>query len=80
MIMQVPPRPNTYMPFGNGVHSCPGSELAKLEMFILIHHLTITYRWQAMEEEDGIQYGPFPVPKKGLPIRVTPRPMSRLAI
>ncbi|XP_048234569.1 abscisic acid 8'-hydroxylase 2 isoform X1 [Ricinus communis] len=77
---EVPPRPNTYMPFGNGVHSCPGSELAKLEMFILIHHLTITYRWQAMEEEDGIQYGPFPVPKKGLPIRVTPRPMSRLAI
>ncbi|XP_050236179.1 abscisic acid 8'-hydroxylase 2 isoform X2 [Mercurialis annua] len=73
---QVPPRPNTYMPFGNGVHSCPGSELAKLEMLILIHHLTLTYRWQIVEEEDGIQYGPFPVPKRGLPIRVTHRPRS----
>ncbi|XP_012066993.1 abscisic acid 8'-hydroxylase 2 isoform X2 [Jatropha curcas] len=40
---EVPPRPYTYMPFGNGVHSCPGSELAKLEMLILLHHLTITY-------------------------------------
>ncbi|XP_024028093.1 abscisic acid 8'-hydroxylase 2 isoform X2 [Morus notabilis] len=41
---EVPPRPNTYMPFGNGVHSCPGSELAKLEMLILLHHLTTTHR------------------------------------
>ncbi|KAL3518163.1 hypothetical protein ACH5RR_020752 [Cinchona calisaya] len=68
---EVPPRPNTYMPFGNGVHSCPGSELAKLEMLILLHHLTTTYRWTVVGgEEEGIQYGPFPVPKRGLPIRV----------
>lgn len=32
-----------------------------------------------MEDEDGIQYGPFPVPKGGLPIRVTPRPRNKLA-
>ncbi|KAH7845317.1 hypothetical protein Vadar_000582 [Vaccinium darrowii] len=32
------------MPFGNGVPSCPGSELAKLEMLILLHHLTTSYR------------------------------------
>ncbi|XP_011032275.1 PREDICTED: abscisic acid 8'-hydroxylase 2-like [Populus euphratica] len=70
---EVPPRPNTYMPFGNGVHSCPGSELAKLEMLILLHHLTTTYRWQTVGGEDGIQYGPFPVPKLGLPIRVNRR-------
>uniref|UniRef100_A0A7N0UM81 (+)-abscisic acid 8'-hydroxylase n=1 Tax=Kalanchoe fedtschenkoi TaxID=63787 RepID=A0A7N0UM81_KALFE len=69
---EVPPRPHTFMPFGNGVHSCPGSELAKLEMLILLHHLTITYRWQVVRDEDGIQYGPFPVPKLGLPIRLTP--------
>jgi cytochrome P450 len=42
--MQVAPRPNTFMPFGNGVHSCPGSELAKLEILILLHHLTLSYR------------------------------------
>ncbi|KAG6631431.1 abscisic acid 8'-hydroxylase 2 isoform X1 [Carya illinoinensis] len=70
---EAPPRPNTYMPFGNGVHACPGSELAKLEMLILLHHLSTSYRWEAMEDGDGIQYGPFPVPKRGLPIKVTPR-------
>ncbi|KAE8653258.1 abscisic acid 8'-hydroxylase 2 isoform X1 [Cucumis sativus] len=68
-----PPRPNTYMPFGNGVHSCPGSEMAKLEMLVLLHHLTTTYRWKVVGEESEIQYGPFPVPKGGLPIKVYPR-------
>ncbi|XP_050290859.1 abscisic acid 8'-hydroxylase 2 [Quercus robur] len=70
---EVPPRPNTYMPFGNGVHACPGSELAKLETLILLHHLTTSCRWQVVGDGEGIQYGPFPVPKQGLPIKVTPR-------
>uniref|UniRef100_J3MY41 Cytochrome P450 n=1 Tax=Oryza brachyantha TaxID=4533 RepID=J3MY41_ORYBR len=42
--MQVSPRPNTFTPFGNGVHACPGNELAKLEMLVLIHHLVTGYR------------------------------------
>jgi hypothetical protein len=42
--MQVAPRPNTFLPFGNGVHACPGNELAKLEMLVLIHHLVTAYR------------------------------------
>ncbi|OUZ99282.1 Cytochrome P450 [Macleaya cordata] len=76
---EVPPRPNTYMPFGNGVHSCPGSELAKLEMLVLLHHLTTSYRhvWETVEDDDGIQYGPFPVPKRGFPISITKRVLKR---
>lgn len=42
--MQVAPRPNTFLPFGNGAHACPGNELAKLEMLVLIHHLVTGYR------------------------------------
>ncbi|MCO5575578.1 hypothetical protein L7F22_029380 [Adiantum nelumboides] len=41
-----PPKPNTFMPFGNGEHSCPESELAKLEMLVFIHHLTTKFRVQ----------------------------------
>ncbi|WJX17019.1 (+)-abscisic acid 8'-hydroxylase [Trifolium repens] len=67
---EVPPRPNTYMPFGNGVHTCPGSELAKLEVLVLLHHLTLSYRWEVVGNGDGIQYGPFPVPKHGLPVKI----------
>lgn len=43
--MQVAPKPNTFMPFGNGVHACPGNEIAKLEMLILIHHLVTKFRY-----------------------------------
>ncbi|CAK8570804.1 unnamed protein product [Lathyrus sativus] len=68
---EVPPRANTYMPFGSGVHSCPGSELAKLEVLVLLHHLTLKYRWEVVGNGDGIQYGPFPVPKNGLPLKIT---------
>eukprot|EP00268_Persea_americana_P011652 TRINITY_DN14905_c1_g1_i2.p1 TRINITY_DN14905_c1_g1~~TRINITY_DN14905_c1_g1_i2.p1 ORF type:complete len:480 (-),score=86.53 TRINITY_DN14905_c1_g1_i2:151-1464(-) len=66
---EVAPKPNTFMPFGNGVHACPGNELAKLEMLVLVHHLVTKYRWEVVGSQSGIQYGPFPVPKDGLPAR-----------
>ncbi|KAK3227562.1 hypothetical protein Dsin_007424 [Dipteronia sinensis] len=68
---EVAPKPNTFMPFGNGTHSCPGNELAKLEMLILLHHLTTKYRWSMVGSNSGIQYGPFALPQNGLPIRIT---------
>ncbi|PON69094.1 Cytochrome P450 [Parasponia andersonii] len=66
---EVSPKANTFMPFGNGVHFCPGNELAKLEMLILIHHLVTKFRCEVVESQSGIQYGPFPVPQNGLPAR-----------
>ncbi|KAL2504230.1 Abscisic acid 8'-hydroxylase 4 [Abeliophyllum distichum] len=61
------PKPNTYMPFGSGVHACPGNEFAKLEMLIMVHHLASQFRYEVLRSENGIQYGPFPVPLHGLP-------------
>ncbi|KAL2460248.1 Abscisic acid 8'-hydroxylase 4 [Abeliophyllum distichum] len=63
------PKPNTYMPFGNGAHSCPGNELAKLEMLILIHHLVTKLRWEVVGTQNLVEYSPFPVPRHGLPAR-----------
>lgn len=63
------PKANTFMPFGSGVHACPGNELAKLEMLILVHHLASQFRYELVGSESGIQYGPFPVPLHGLPAR-----------
>ncbi|KAL0356832.1 UNVERIFIED_CONTAM: Abscisic acid 8'-hydroxylase 4 [Sesamum calycinum] len=71
---EVAPRPNTYMPFGNGSHSCPGNELAKLEMLILIHHLVNKLRWEVVGSQDMVQYSPFPVPHNGLPARFWKEP------
>ncbi|XP_022927667.1 abscisic acid 8'-hydroxylase 4-like [Cucurbita moschata] len=66
---EVAPRPNTFMPFGNGVHSCPGNELAKLEILVLLHHLITKFRWEVVGSQSGVQYGPFPMPVNGLPAR-----------
>ncbi|WCJ17681.1 cytochrome P450 family 707 subfamily A polypeptide 4 [Euphorbia peplus] len=66
---EVSPKPNTFMPFGNGVHACPGNELAKLEMLIFIHHLVTKFRWKVLEPTNGIEYVPFPVPHHGLQAR-----------
>nr|CDJ80019.1 ABA 8'-hydroxylase [Arachis hypogaea] len=66
---EMAPKPDTFMPFGNGVHSCPGNELAKLNMLILIHHLVTKFRWEVVENQNGVQYSPFPVPLHGLPTR-----------
>lgn len=40
------------MPFGTGVHACPGNELAKLEMLILIHHLVTKFRLALMADDE----------------------------
>ncbi|GER30318.1 cytochrome P450 [Striga asiatica] len=66
---EVAPKPNTFMPFGNGSHACPGNELAKLEILVLLHHLTT--KWTVVGPQDGIQYGPFALPQNGLPIELT---------
>ncbi|XP_059663080.1 abscisic acid 8'-hydroxylase CYP707A2-like [Cornus florida] len=71
---EVSPKPNTFMPFGNGTHSCPGNELAKLETLVLLHHLTTKYRWSIVGPQNGIQYGPFALPQNGLPIKLSLKP------
>ncbi|KAK2373400.1 abscisic acid 8'-hydroxylase CYP707A2 [Trifolium repens] len=70
---EVATKPNTFMPFGSGVHACPGNELAKLEILVLLHHLTTKYRWSVEGTKNGIQYGPFALPQNGLPITLYPK-------
>ncbi|KAI7752978.1 hypothetical protein M8C21_026719 [Ambrosia artemisiifolia] len=68
---QVAPKANTFMPFGSGIHSCPGNELAKLEILVLLHHLTTKYRWSVVGPQTEIQYAPFALPQNGLPIKLS---------
>ncbi|KAJ3689470.1 hypothetical protein LUZ61_018634 [Rhynchospora tenuis] len=68
------PKPNTFLPFGNGSHSCPGNELAKLEIRVLLHHLTTKYSWTMAggKAESGMEFGPFALPLNGLPMTFSP--------
>ncbi|KAG4951819.1 hypothetical protein JHK84_045174 [Glycine max] len=46
-------KPNTFMPFGNGTHACPGNELAKLEILVFLHHLTTEYSSNEGDNRDN---------------------------
>ena len=39
-----PPRAGTFLPFGLGMRLCPGNELAKLEIFVFLHHFLLGYK------------------------------------
>lgn len=71
---EVHPKPNTFMPFGIGAHACPGNELAKLQMLILLHHLVTKFRWEVVGSNGGTEYRPFPIPHEGLPAKFSKPP------
>ncbi|KAK7307541.1 hypothetical protein VNO77_40708 [Canavalia gladiata] len=60
---------NNFLPFGGGPRLCAGSELAKLEMAVFIHHLILNYHWELADSDQPFAY-PFVDFPKGLPIRV----------
>ncbi|KAK7360004.1 hypothetical protein VNO77_01976 [Canavalia gladiata] len=60
---------NNFMPFGGGPRLCAGSELAKLEMAVFIHHLVLNYHWELVDADQPAVY-PFVDFPKGLSIRV----------
>ncbi|KAJ4851451.1 hypothetical protein Tsubulata_014117 [Turnera subulata] len=63
------PSSNHFLPFGGGPRLCAGSELAKLEMAVFIHHLVLNYRWELAENDQAFAF-PFVDFPKGLPIIV----------
>ncbi|XP_074591709.1 steroid (22S)-hydroxylase-like [Curcuma longa] len=62
---------NNFMPYGGGPRLCAGSELAKLELAVFLHHLVLSYRWELAEPDQPLAF-PFIEFPKGLPIKVYP--------
>lgn len=59
----------SFMPFGGGPRLCAGSELAKLEIAVFIHHLVLNFTWKLAEPDQALVF-PFVDFPKGLPIKV----------
>nr|BAE16979.1 steroid 22-alpha-hydroxylase [Zinnia elegans] len=70
-----PPSASNFMPFGGGPRLCTGSELAKLEMAIFIHHLVLKYEWELVDSDEAFAYPYLDFPK-GLPIKIRHRKQS----
>ncbi|PKA49704.1 Cytochrome P450 90B1 [Apostasia shenzhenica] len=62
---------SNFMPYGGGPRLCAGSELAKVEMAVFLHHLLLKFRWELPPAQPD---SPFAFPyldfPKGLPITV----------
>ncbi|KAI4371489.1 hypothetical protein MLD38_019717 [Melastoma candidum] len=52
----------TFIPFGAGSRFCPGSDLAKLEICIFLHHFLLNYKLERINPGSPIIYTPGPLP------------------
>lgn len=65
---------NNFQAFGGGLRSCLGSELAKLEMGVFLHHLVTKFRWEkASGCKEAIVRCPSVVFQNGYPINLIKR-------
>ncbi|XP_040384327.1 ent-kaurenoic acid oxidase 1-like isoform X2 [Oryza brachyantha] len=58
-------KPGTYQVFGVGERICAGNMLARLQLTIMLHHLSCGYRWELLNPDAGVAYLPHPRPMDG---------------
>ncbi|KAI5569081.1 hypothetical protein BDE02_12G054700 [Populus trichocarpa] len=63
-----PARPGTYQVFGNGSRICPGNKLARLQLALFLHHLSIGYKWELLNPDADMIYLSHPLPVDGVEI------------
>ncbi|KAE8677567.1 defensin-like protein [Hibiscus syriacus] len=51
-----------FLPFGAGSNTCPGADLAKLEISILLHHFLLNYKFEQLNPRGPVNYLPSPEP------------------
>ncbi|KAL5581657.1 hypothetical protein UlMin_014099 [Ulmus minor] len=45
-----------FTPFGGGTRYCPGSDFARIEAAVFLHHLVQNYKWKTDDDEQPIAY------------------------
>lgn len=61
-----------FMAFGGGEHYYPGSQTAKLDFAVFIHHLVLKYDWELAETYPPLR-NPFVEFPEGFPRKVLPK-------
>ncbi|CAM6089016.1 unnamed protein product [Calypogeia fissa] len=64
-----PPKPNTFIPFGNGGRLCVGYEFANTVIPLVIHQVVTSVSFQR-DGVDGVLFWPSYVPKDGYPLKI----------
>ncbi|GLT29936.1 hypothetical protein SLA2020_047670 [Shorea laevis] len=61
-----------YSPFGGGARSCPGAELARLQIALFLHYFVTTHRWIQLKK-DQMSFFPSARLMNGFQIRLIKR-------
>ncbi|XWS51071.1 hypothetical protein CRYUN_Cryun12cG0144800 [Craigia yunnanensis] len=61
-------RPGTYQVFGGGSRICAGNMLARIQIALLLHHLSVGYRWELVNPDAEMIYLPHPKPIDGVEV------------
>lgn len=61
-----------FMPFGGGTRLCPGSEIARLEASLFLHHLVLKYAWTPLIEDEWPMSFPYIEFKHGFQLAIRP--------
>ena len=65
--------PFQFVPFGGGAHTCIGMHFAELQVKAILHQLLLRYRWSVPTGyEMPVDRTALPVPKDGLPLKLSP--------
>ncbi|XP_058762852.1 ent-kaurenoic acid oxidase 2-like [Vicia villosa] len=62
-------KPGTYQVFGAGQRLCPGNMLARVQLALLLHHLSIGYKWELINPNANIIYLSHPAPIDGVEVK-----------
>uniref|UniRef100_A0A0E0IRI9 Cytochrome P450 n=1 Tax=Oryza nivara TaxID=4536 RepID=A0A0E0IRI9_ORYNI len=57
--------PDRWDVFGGGERICAGNMLARLQLTIMLHHLSCGYKWELLNPDAGVVYLPHPRPTNG---------------
>ncbi|KAL3575221.1 hypothetical protein D5086_023322 [Populus alba] len=63
-----PARPGTHQVFGNGSRICPGNMLARLQLALFLHHLSVGYKWELLDPDADMNYLSHQMPVDGVEI------------
>uniref|UniRef100_A0ACD5WHH3 Uncharacterized protein n=1 Tax=Avena sativa TaxID=4498 RepID=A0ACD5WHH3_AVESA len=63
-----PPKAVTNQVFGAGSRTCAGNRLARLQITIMLHHMSIGYKWEMLNPDARLTYIPQPTPVDGAPM------------
>ncbi|XVF51937.1 hypothetical protein PTKIN_Ptkin04bG0224100 [Pterospermum kingtungense] len=68
------PKPGSFLPFGAGSKRCPGGDLTKLELSILLHYFLLNYRFERINPNCPIRYLTIPCPTDNCVAKITKLP------